>query len=195
MGWQDVTFHFSNACLLKLRPQWLDVRLYNRFNGQKPSWIMEVSVRKTTTGFIFGIHQRDRRHLKADDPYKTYGAFLITCVAFDPRSGQWDAAAQSHGGTFWRGRDVNLEVSLAPNERPYYILPRRYTEDQQREVTVSVRLEHRECVTIALRQPSDEIMNAVRYSPVWKFDPAPCPLVVPLPPCQIDRVDATTLSW
>jgi hypothetical protein len=191
--WRDVAFNFAGAGIVSLRPDWLDVRIANRFNGVRPQWIMELSVRRPTT-VIIGVHQRDRRSLPPNDPERGYSAFLITVVACSD-AGVWDAVEQSHGGTFWRGRDVNLEVQLTPRDRAYYIIPRRYTEERSKDVTVSLQIEHKDAVVAALKQPTEEAMNSVRYSPVWKFDPLPCPAVHPMPEMQVDRRPAGNLEW
>ena len=193
MEWRDVAFNFAGAGMALLRPDWLDVRVANRFDGVKPQWMFELSVTKPTT-VIIGIHQKDRRALTTADPERGYSAFLITCVACNS-AGVWDAAAQSHGGTFWRGRDVHLELQLTPRDRAYYIIPRRYSEDRAKDVIVSMHVEDRTAVSASLKQPTGEAMNAVRYSPVWRFDPAPCPAVYPAPEMQVDRRPVTTLEW
>jgi hypothetical protein len=132
--------------------------------------------------------------MEANDPDRAYSAFLITAVACS-EAGVWDAVGQSHNGTFWRGRDVHLELQVTPRDRAYYILPRRYAEDRSKDVVVSLHIEDRGAVTAALKQPTDEAINSVRYSPVWKFDPLPCPTLQPYPEIQIDRRQATNLDW
>lgn len=192
LEWRDVLFYFAGAATLRRRPEWLDVRVANRFFGVKPLWSFELSVTKPTS-IIFGVHQRDRRGLDNEDPDRTYSAFLITVVACSD-AGVWDAVAQSHGGTFWRGRDVQLTYKLEPRDRAYYVIPRRYSAEGTKDVTVSMRVEYPKHVTAELKQPTDEVMNSVRYSPVWKFDPVACPSVAP-PAVQIDREETGALAW
>jgi hypothetical protein len=196
MEWRDVAFYFDGAAVLLVRPTWTDIRIPNSFHGTQPEWILELSVTKPTTVFI-GLHQKDRRGVDPASPDHsadmTYSAFMLSVVGCSD-AGAWDAVAQSHGGSFWRGRDVHLEVQLTPRDRAYYIVPRRYSADGTKHVVVSLMLEHRDAATAALRRPTEELTNAMRYSPVWKFDPAPCPAVA-VASCQIDRQDSAALQW
>ena len=194
LEWRDVAFHFDGAAVLLARPWWtLDVRIPCTFYGTKPTCMLEVSVRQTTS-LIISIHQRDRRGLEPTHADRTYGAFLITVLACSD-SGVWDAVAQSHGGTFWRGRDVHLEMTVTPRDRAYYVLPRRYAADGAKEIVVSVRADVAEAVSVGLKQPTDDVLNAVRYSPVWRFEPMHCGVLPAAPTVQVNRTNSTVLSW
>jgi hypothetical protein len=175
-----------------IRPSWLDIRIPNRFIKSKASYLLEVYVKEATRLFV-GVHQRDRRGLTNDDPDRLYSAFLLTVVGFTDGGG-WDAITQSHEGTFWRGRDTFLDLRFEPNTKPYFIIPRRYGGDGPKDTVLSVLVENKNAVTIALREPSEEVIHSLRFSPILKFDPST--LTTPtMFECQLNRVAKTDLGW
>lgn len=184
MEWSDVAYYFGGCGVCYYRPRWDDIRIPNRFVKTKPSFMLEVHVSSTTRMFV-GVHQKDRRGLVNTDPDHLYGAFLITIVGKSD-GGVWDAIAQSHGGTFWRGRDAFLDTRLDANPNPYYIVPRRYSAEGVKDTVVSLHIENRSAVDIVLREVSDEVLNSLRYTPLHKFDASKCESIQSFE-CQVNR--------
>lgn len=190
--WRDVVHYFDGAGCCFARPNWTDLRIPARFFGSRPSCVLEISVTRPSRMFI-GIHQRDKRGLEQTDPDRVYSAFLLTIVGCS-QNGVWDAIAQSHNGTFWRGRDTSLLVALEPNDRAYYVIPRRYSADGVKEVVLSLLIESPEGVSVELKQPTEEVLAAVRYSPVWKFDPLGCQPLGSVE-VQVNKESSSSLRW
>lgn len=192
MDWRDVARYFGGCGVCYYRPQWLDVRIGNRFHKNKPACMVRVNVSKQTRMFL-GLHQKDRRGLPNTDADHLYGAFLLTIVAASATPGSWEILAQSHGGTFWRGRDAFLDVILPPNKEPYYIIPRRYSADGIKDTVLSMHVEHRDAVTMSLQETTEDILQSLRYTPLHKFHPPED--VMSRVDCQIDREPSTQLVW
>jgi hypothetical protein len=195
MEWRDVARYFGGCGVCYCRPRWLDVRIGNRFQKNKPACMVQVHVGGGGTRMFVGIHQKDRRGLPNTDPDHLYGAFLLTVVAAGSTPGTWEILAQSHGGTFWRGRDAFLDVSFPPSQQPYYIIPRRYSAEGVKDTVLSLHVEHREVVTLALFETTDEVLQSLRYTPLNKFNPTADAMPISRVDCQIDREPATQLGW
>ncbi|CUG94368.1 calpain-like cysteine peptidase, putative [Bodo saltans] len=195
MEWRDVARYFGGCGVCYCRPHWLDVRIGNRFQKNKPACMVQVYVGGGGTRMFLGIHQKDRRGLPNTDPDHLYGAFLLTVVAAGATAGTWEILAQSHGGTFWRGRDAFLDVTFPPSQQPYYIIPRRYSAEGIKDTVLSLHVEHREVVTMALLETSDEVLQSLRYTPLNKFNPTADAMPISRVDCQLDREPATQLAW
>ena len=191
MEWRSVMQHFAGCSVGYLRERWTDIRIANRFTRNKSEFMLQVKVLQPTRLFV-GVHQRDRRGLPGTDPDHLYSAFLITVVGCN-QAGTWDAIAQSHNGTYWRGRDAFLDVRLEPNDEPYFIVPRRYSAEGIKDTVISVLVENLDTVQLALREPSDEAVSALRYSPVWGFQPASCRIVEDFK-CQVNKQIQSNLA-
>lgn len=204
----------------------LDLRFPNAFTAASPDWMLQLTVRGDRPVTIYaGLHQRDRRGLDPLHKDRHYSALLLSCIGQSAASGVFDVVANSHNGTYWRGRDVQVELVLEPRAKPYYILPRRYASatdtlpsvatggpssyqqhqrnfqqqllqqqlQQQQPSQQPLKNEHRKDIVLSLqvpdglarlrpsdfvfRRPTAEAMRAVRYSPVWRFDPDSCQTV------------------
>ena len=159
-----------------------------KFNSGLPDTMIALEVAYETT-LIVSIHQSDNRG--TGDPEDEHSAFSTSVVGQLPTNA-WSLLHSSYNGTFWKGRDTVLRVTLRPSTRPYYFIPRSYKE-LSTTVTFSFVFDNQKKGTTArFLKPTNPIMESLHFDPIYNFDPSGCTATAPL--VQIGRGDPAPMQ-
>ena len=71
---------------------------------------------------------------------------------------------------------MHLEYTFQPSDQKQYIIPRVYNFDGAKDVWLSVISEVPKFAKFTVKKPSEGVLQSLRYSPIYKFDPTDCPL-------------------
>eukprot|EP01059_Diplonema_ambulator_P007449 TRINITY_DN16912_c0_g1_i1.p1 TRINITY_DN16912_c0_g1~~TRINITY_DN16912_c0_g1_i1.p1 ORF type:complete len:793 (+),score=215.95 TRINITY_DN16912_c0_g1_i1:30-2381(+) len=177
VSWSKMCQMFDSGGVCYAKPGQISLRVQVQFTSHEgPNVMVALQVLRECT-VIVTIHQQDMRGSHGD-PEECVAC--CTSVIGD-RDGQWTLIDSSHGGTFWRGRDTVLRVSLQPSAKPYYFIPRAYKEEVSTSMTFSFVFQGKcEGNITRFLQPTPAVMESLYFNPIYNFDPSACQPIRPL---------------
>jgi hypothetical protein len=171
MQWDDVRLWFDGGAACFLLPTYSQIRVAANFDQGIPDLVLQVTVSKAPVDAWLGAHQRDNRGLPSGDKDRKYVGLLLAVLKADDQTGRVTTVSATNKGSFTPSRDVFAQCTLAPSDKPYYVLVQSYGEDVKSFVMSAFFADDR---NVKLAFVSYKDGAARKYNPPSTFDPATC---------------------